>query len=590
MRIRLPWKLTFVFCFAAVLGLVAGYFYLTIQLKSYLEVTLQNSLKNQLLLAKDFIETHIGDEADLDDADMLADRIGAELKLRATIITAEGEVIGDTDLNADAIGHVENHLNRPEVQAAKNQGFGVSKRYSSTIHTDLLYMAVPFGKGEILGYLRLAIPLSSIELFEAQMQKIIFFALALIFLLSLGLTYIISIAVSRPLIEMAKIAQAMAEGDFSRKPALYSSDEVGDLARALTHMSDEIKDKIEKIKQQAVKLDVVLASMFEGIIVTDEKGTILLMNPSIRKLFFIDVEPEGKKPIEIIRNAPVQNIVDRILKDKQRLISEEIAINQPEEKVLKINGVPIIRDGALEGSVLVFHDITELRRLERIRQDFVANVSHELRTPIASIKGYAETLLEGALKDKDHAKEFVNIILQDSNRLASLIDDLLDLAKIESGKVKMVFMPLELKPLVKKTLAVLEKTAKEKSLSLHIEIPDNLPKVSADDKKLSQVLLNLLDNAVKYTPDGGSIKITAFPKDKFIQVDVADTGAGIPDSDIARIFERFYRVDKARSRELGGTGLGLSIVKQIVHAHQGSVWVTSKVNGGSTFSFTLPQA
>lgn len=572
------------------LGLVIEYFYLSSHLASYLESNFKNSLKRQLFLGKDFLESQLNITNSLVNADSIADRIGTELELRATIITNDGTVIGDTNLNEAELKTVENHLNRPEIQDAISKGFGVSKRYSYTIKKYLLYMAVTFGKESRSGFFRFAIPLSDIELINQKLQKTIGLSLSLVFLLSGIVTFLISFFISKPLVEMAGVAKALAKGDFSRRPPIYSKDEIGDLAMALTNMSYEIKGKIERIKQEGVKLDAVLLSMFEGIMVVDEKGKILLINPSLRKLFFVDSDPKEKTPIEIIRVAQVQYMVDKILKNKQSLISEEITISQPEEKILKINGVPIIRNDVLEGVALVFHDITELRHLERVRQDFVANVSHELRTPISSIKGYAETLLDGAIKDKDNVKEFISIIYQDSNRLANLIDDLLDLAKIESGKMKMSFEPLDIKPILDRCLKVLEKTINVKKLSVSVDMSGKIPKVLADEKRLSQVFLNLLDNAVKYTSDYGSIKVSVSLSDKLVQVDVSDTGVGIPEKDLSRIFERFYRVDKARSRELGGTGLGLSIVKHIVLAHSGQVWVKSELGQGSTFSFTIPQA
>jgi two-component system phosphate regulon sensor histidine kinase PhoR len=330
--------------------------------------------------------------------------------------------------------------------------------------------------------------------------------------------------------------------------------------------------------------------MFEGIMLTNERGEILLLNPSIRKLFFIDSSPEGRKPLEVIRNNAIQEIVDRVLHENREVITQEVSISIPEQKTIMINGVPIVKDNVIEGAVFVFHDITELKRLEEIRKDFVANVSHELRTPISSIKGYAETLLDGKADNEDTVKEFLSIIYQDSNRLANLIDDLLDLSKIESGKMKLEFEPLEILPIVNRCVNVLRKSAKDKSLSVKLDIPANLLKVLGDHKRLSQVFLNLLDNAIKYTPEGGSITVNATSKENIVQVDISDTGIGISEKDMPRIFERFYRVDKARSRELGGTGLGLSIVKHIIQAHNGQIWVQSMLSRGSTFSFTIPVA
>lgn len=234
--------------------------------------------------------------------------------------------------------------------------------------------------------------------------------------------------------------------------------------------------------------------------------------------------------------------------------------------------------------------ITELKLLEQIRQDFVANVSHELRTPLSNIKGYAETLLSGALEDKENAKDFLNIIYKESDRLSKLIDDLLDLSKIESGKMKMVFAPVEFKSIVARVIDILKKFATDKSISIDTNLPDNLPKLLGDENRITQALINLVDNAIKYTPSKGSVSISASSQDSFVRIDVKDTGIGIPKKDLPRIFERFYRIDKARSRELGGTGLGLSIAKHLVQAHGGEISVTSVLGKGSTFSFTIPIA
>lgn len=234
--------------------------------------------------------------------------------------------------------------------------------------------------------------------------------------------------------------------------------------------------------------------------------------------------------------------------------------------------------------------VAELKLLEKVRQDFVANVSHELRTPLANIKGYAETLLSGAIEDKKNARDFLQIIYKESDRLSKLIDDLLDLSKIESGKMKMTFSPVELKPIVLRVVDILKKVAIDKSIDINIALPDNLPKLLSDEHRITQAILNLVDNAIKYTPSKGSVKISAYTSDGVIRVAIADTGIGIPKKDLPRIFERFYRVDKARSRELGGTGLGLSIVKHIAQAHGGDVYVKSSIGKGSIFSFTIPAA
>ena len=589
MKFKLQTKLTVIFCLSALAGLVIGHAHLSRQLNTYVENNLTESLTRETFLARDFLESQPAVAGPLD-ADKAADRIGQSLGLRATVIEGSGKVIGDSDLDQKQLQRAENHLDRPEIQQAKSSGLGLQKRYSYTIKKYLLYMAVPFQRADVKGFLRLAIPVAEINLLEGRMDKIIVAALLLIFALSLIFASLITWFISRPLRELSAAARAMGGGDFSRKPSVRSQDEIGELARALTHMSEEIEKKIEKIRQEGAKLDAVLSSMVEGIMVVNEKGRIVLLNPSLQKFFLVDARPEGKVPLEVIANAKVQAIVDAVVQGQARWASEEIVVNQPMEKILQANAVAILRSGAPEGAVVVFHDITELRRLEKIRQDFVANVSHELRTPISSIKGYAETLLSGAIDDKDNARDFVDIIYQNSNRLASLISDLLDLSKIESGKMKMDLVPTDLPPIIERCLGVLKKTIEEKSLSVNIEIAPRLPKALADERRMAQVVLNLLDNAVKYTAEAGSIQIRVFSAGAHLQVDIADTGVGIPENDLSRIFERFYRVDKSHSRELGGTGLGLSIAKHIVLAHQGQIWAGSTFGKGSTFSFTLPQA
>ena len=586
MKLKLHWKLTVIFCSAIIFGLLLGYFYLTAHLKTFLDQNLQSNLKREIYLVRDLIEEH-GDTADVQ---LLARKISKEIGIRVTIVALNGVVRADSDLDEAELKVIENHGGRVEIKEALKTGFGLSKRYSYTLKKELLYLAVPFGQKSVEGIVRLAMPLSAVAIFESGSQRIVVLSLFLAFLLSLGFTYFMAIIISHPLEEMAGIARAMAAGDFSRKPSVRSRDEVGDLARAITHMSDQIKEKIDDIQQEKAKLDAVIMHMFEGIMVVDEKGVVQLMNPSLRKAFLIDTPVHGRRAVEVVRNSVLSDMLSDLLTGKERIISHELVITFPDERVIQVNGVAISTLNKIEGAVLVFHDITELRRLEKVRQDFVANVSHELRTPVASIKGYAETLLSGAMEDKQALKEFLGTIHENSDRLVNLINDLLDLARIESGRMKIVPVAMEAVSVVQRCLNILEKTIQDKKLSVTMDLPGDLTKVLADEPRFSQVVLNLLDNAVKYTSEGGSISVKAVSQDKNVRFDVIDTGIGIPEEDLPRIFERFYRVDKARSRDLGGTGLGLSIVKHIVLAHGGEVWAISQLGRGTTFSFTIPRA
>lgn len=421
--------------------------------------------------------------------------------------------------------------------------------------------------------------------FHTPLIKMLF-----IFGLAVLAGFLASGLVAKPLTEIAHVAKKMANGDFSEKIYMPPNDIFGELARTFNEISEQVQYRINEVAVEKSRLEAVLLSMIEGVLVVDKQEKVLLMNHAFRELINVADNPVGRKALEVIRNIQVQETIADALRSQKAVESREISILLTEEKILLVHAAPVVLNGSVEGVVLVFHDITELRRLERIRREFVANVSHELRTPASNIKGYTETLLEGALDDKDHAREFLNIIQDNSERLANLIEGLLDLSRIESGKVATNVTPCSLQPIVRKTLEILDNKVKKKNLRVENLMPEKIPQVQADAAQIVQVLVNLVDNAIKYTASGGSIAIFAKEAGRFVQVEVRDSGIGIPDADLPRVFERFYRVDKARSRERGGTGLGLSIVKHIIQAHGGEVSVESRLGEGSTFRFTLPIA
>jgi len=400
---------------------------------------------------------------------------------------------------------------------------------------------------------------------------------------------IVSLFIPRLLREIGAWAKSFANGDFSRRISLSAREEMEGLADSLNSMSHQIQSRMEESIADKSRLEAVFLSMFDGVMVIDGRGAIVLMNQTLKELLQVDTGVAGKKPLEVIRNIDIQELAERVLTSRSRPESREITLLHPQEKVLLAHATPVLREEAIDGAVLVFHDITELRRLEKVRRDFVANVSHELRTPVSTIRGYAETLLEGALEDKAHAREFLRIIYDDAGRLTKLINDLLDLSRIESGKMKLALEQCSLEAVVDKVLTGMDKEARKNSVTLKKEVPPRLSKIRIDEAAIAQVLLNLVENAVKYNNAGGGVTIGARETPRSIEVSVSDTGIGIPQEDIPRIFERFYRVDKARSRDLGGTGLGLSIVKHIIQSHHGEVFVESRLDGGSTFRFTLPK-
>ncbi len=590
MRLTLHNKIALIFGIVITVIISGIYFYLEDSLTRLTRKNIADNLLKETILARTLLEYQDISDLSIAKVDPIADKIGSDLGVRVTIIGRDGKVLGDSNLTRPQVEAVENHFYRPEVQQALKEKIGRSQRFSSTIKTNLLYIAATFSKGNrISGFIRLAMPLSRIKIISAHVRDMVFALLIVVLILSWIMSFFVSALISRPIKEMSRVARSIADGNFSRKIRVSSHDEIKDLADAFNFMAKQVRLRIEEVVTSKSRLEAVLLSMFEGVMVLDSQQRMILMNKSLQKALLIEEVPIGRNPLEVIRNIEINRLIEQTVSSAGEVISREVSLHMPEEKIFLVHGTAILDQGKTEGAVFVFHDFTELRRLEKIRKDFVANVSHELRTPVASIKGYAETLLDGAIKDKKNAEDFLKIILSDADRLASLINDLLELSRIESGKMQLSIKDCPVKPVCDQVFNLVKKQAEIKSLSLSLELPEKLSPVRADQEKFAQVLLNLIDNAIKYTLPGGSIRLSAEETKEEVKITVADTGIGIPQEDLSRIFERFYRVDKARSRELGGTGLGLSIVKHIVQAHGGSISVESELEKGSSFSLFLPK-
>jgi len=374
---------------------------------------------------------------------------------------------------------------------------------------------------------------------------------------------------------------------------IHPYDEMGDLSRAVDEIASQLRKKIAEVSEDKEYLQAVLKGMMEGVLVVDDKKRIKMMNEALRSLLSVSPDVADKTPLEVIRNADLESSIQRVLQSGNTE-AFEMEVPSAGGKTFEVNVVGISSSrkdspGKVLGAITVFHDITRLKRLEKVRQDFVANLSHELRTPLTTIKGYAETLLDGALKE-DVAFQFVQVINRHADRLTKIVEDLLTLSKIESKEFSLISERLLASELIDSALDVVKEEADKKGMAISWSEPTPSFFIFGDRKGLEQVLINLLDNAIKYGREGGNIKILVNNNTKAgIQVSVQDDGIGIPKEDLSRIFERFYRVDKGRSKELGGTGLGLSIVKHIVQAHGGNVWAESQIGKGSTFYFTLPK-
>ncbi|MFH1791291.1 MAG: ATP-binding protein [Candidatus Omnitrophota bacterium] len=590
MRIGIHHKITLAFSFVVVLMLVGTYSYLNSTLTSKSYENIKDGLARETLLAKSFIETCMRPPFTCSAMDQVADDIGSSVGLRATIIALDGRVLGDSSLTVKEVAEVESHLYRPEVQEALKTGMGESSRFSTTIKDNLLYVARVFGDPEPEGVIRLAMPLSEIRFISGQLRKVLLIASVAGFAAAIGMAYVMSLFISKPVKQISWAAREIAGGDFTRRIIISADDEIGDLASAFNHMSGQVRNRIQEVVANKSRLEAVLLSMFDGVMVVNFKNEIILMNEKLKQSLLMEGDPSGKSPMEVIRNVEIQAVVEKVLKGAGGVVSQEISLLLPEEKILLVHATPVVQDSKTEGAVLVFHDITELRRLERVRRDFVANVSHELRTPVSNIHGYAETLLDGAVDDKKHAAEFVGVIHKESGRLAKIIQDLLNLAGMESGRTEMNFRPCALASAIAKSLSGMRQKSEKKHISIETEIPEGLAPLLADEDRIVQVLTNLLDNAVNYTSEGGRVAVSAEDNGGYVVVRVTDNGTGIPSKDLPRIFERFYRAGGARSDEHGGTGLGLSIVRHIVQAHGGEVSVESIEGQGSSFSFSLPKA
>lgn len=420
-------------------------------------------------------------------------------------------------------------------------------------------------------------------------SKYLLAALLSVFALSSILVLVLVQGFTCPLDEIVDVARQLARGSWQARVKYPPRDELGEIASSLNNLSLKIRETVNELAENKGSLEAVLRTMESGVLLVDSDGQVVLVNRAAEKILgILQQDVQGKSQVEALQNFSLSTLISIVLSEWQPQ-REEISLFYPEERVLEVTAAPVWgEDGKEYGVVVVLYDLTEIRRLERVRAEFVANVSHELKTPVTSIKGFAETLLDGALYNHRSAEEFVNIINEEADRLSSLVGDLLDLSRIESREVKPRFVSLELTTAMKEIIDKLRPQFRKKGLNIEAVLPKETVIVQADTELIQQVLENLLDNSLKYTPEGGKVTVRLLPSQDEVAVVIEDTGIGIPAEDLPRLFERFYRVDKARSRKLGGTGLGLAIVKHIINAHGGCVWAESEPGRGSSFYFSLP--
>ena len=515
---------------------------------------------------------------------------------RVTIIDDTGRVLADSEADAEKM---ENHANRPEIQQAFASGTGQSVRRSATLDRELVYRAQRYNRPASSPIvIRLALPLAQIDLSLVELRQRQLIATLVVLLVGALVSFAFARMFAARVQRLQRFSQRIAEGDF--RPLLREGprDELSDLADSLNLTAARMDREIRLLSGERNRSSAILRSMVEGVAVIDAEERLVFYNRAFSEILNLDsAAAEGRPLIEVVRNSDLLSLIRRALRGDEGL-QTDITMGITQTQSFSITAAPVKAldvsasgDAAEEkpsGAVVVLHDVTELRRLERVRQDFVANVSHEFKTPLTAIQGFAETLLAGALDDPENNRRFLEIIRNHAMRLARLTNDLLKLARIEAGKMELEFSSVGLLELIEACTETTLLKANRKEITLEITVPPQLPAVRGDAALLRDVLQNLLDNAIQYTPPRGHISVAASAGPREAVITVADTGIGIPLSDSERIFERFYRVDAARSREAGGTGLGLSIAKHIVEAHGGKLWVESTVGQGSKFSFSLP--
>jgi two-component system phosphate regulon sensor histidine kinase PhoR len=501
---------------------------------------------------------------------------------RVTLVNAQGKVFADSEKD---IAGLENHFSRPELQEARLRGNGKSIRFSQSIGVDMLYVAVPIlSKSQITGYVRLARPLHDVQNVIEKVYQSIFLTIVIVAIISLLIALFISYRLAAPIRALERFTEKLRQGEPSGNIILKTSDETKKLADNINYLVDELQNQIRLANEGKSKLMTAFTSMTEGILIINAQSIIEFVSPVLNNMLAVQYgDVSGKTLMEAFLSVDLQKAFMEFMKTRIN-VSREITLGNVAPVILNVSISAVKDHPEEEKTMIVFHDVTRLKKLEKIRIDFVANVTHEIRTPLTAIIGYLETIKDGAINNIEETKRFVDIILKQAERLNRLVEDLLTISNVELDEIKLNFESVSLNTAITNVISLVEAKAKTKKLTIHNNVRENLAPIKADKDKLAQIFVNVLDNAVKFTPDGGEIVITADESESYAVISVTDTGIGVPKDEIQRLGERFYRVDRSRSRDLGGTGLGLSIVKHLMIAHGGKMEIESQLGRGTKVS------
>jgi two-component system phosphate regulon sensor histidine kinase PhoR len=516
--------------------------------------------------------------------DAEADRIGALIDARTTLIARDGRVLGDSAEPASAVGLMENHAGRPEVVEAQAQGLGKSRRHSDTVNIDMLYVAVPVAHPAV-AFVRVALPLSTIRQQLRSILTATLTALGVALAGAIAIGWMFSSRIGRRVRAVAEVANRYRSGDLSASRLDYGDDELGMVARALDNAVQVVGRQLAEQARDRSRMEAILSGMIEGVIVVDPQGRLQLANEAAMRMLKLDELPLGRHYVESIRHPAISGLVAAALGGK---MPEGLQMSPPRDasRTIMARAAPAA-GGSEHGAVVVLHDITELRRADQMRRDFVANVSHELRTPLTAIRGYVEALAEGDTSPEE-SRRFLDIITRHTERMERLVKDLLRLARLDAGQEAVDAISCDARHLITAVVTELSSALDERDQRVEILIGAESDTLRADPTKLHDVLRNLIANAITYSPAHTTVRVETARRGAAFEFSVADEGPGIPEEDLSRVFERFYRVDKSRARDPGGTGLGLAIVKHLVELHRGKVTAENREDGGTRVVVSLP--